>query len=169
MVRPFADWVAPLPLSQHNSPPPSKSHAPIHELILFMSWQCTNPGPPYPCPVCLRPLKKSQYSFKCYGCLSWVHQRCSGLASYTLHHNIWRCSKCLTYSPSPPKRKPPSPIFPSPTSIPPLMDSPLFPPRSPHLTGKGDIPPPFSLSLPAWGYHCFNSLLLHLNLLLLGD
>ena len=40
MVQLFADCVPLLPLSQHNSPPPSKSHAPIHELILLMSGRC---------------------------------------------------------------------------------------------------------------------------------
>ena len=97
--RPFAEWVAPLHLSQHNSPPPSKSHAPTHELILLMSEQCTNLGPPYPFPICLHPFNKSKFSFKCYGCLSWVHQRYSGLASYTLHHDLWRCSICQTPPP----------------------------------------------------------------------
>ena len=79
----------------HHSPsvsiiplPPSKSHAPFHELILLMSGQCTNPGSPYPCPGYLCPFQKSQYSFKCYSCLSWVHQRCSGLANCTLHHDM---------------------------------------------------------------------------------
>ena len=41
-VRPFANW-APSPLSLHNSPPPSKFDSPIHELILVMSGQCTDP------------------------------------------------------------------------------------------------------------------------------
>ena len=31
MAWPFADWVVPLPLSQHNSPLPSEYHAPTHE------------------------------------------------------------------------------------------------------------------------------------------
>ena len=105
MVRPFSDRVAPLPLSQHNSPPSSKSHTPIHELILLTSGKCTNPGPPYPCSVVyLRPFNESGLSFKCYGCLSWVHQRWSGLANYTQHQDLWRCSICQTPSPSPPKR-----------------------------------------------------------------
>ena len=55
MVPSLADWVAPSPLSQHNSPPIFKFHSSIHELILLMSEQCTNSGPPYPCPVCLCP------------------------------------------------------------------------------------------------------------------
>ena len=104
-----------------------------------MSGQCTNPGPPYP--VCLHPFRTSQYSFQCCGCLSWVHHRCSGLASFTLHHDMWRCSKGQTSSASPPKVKPPSPLFPSPPSIIPLMDNPLFPPRSPTLTGKEILSP----------------------------
>ena len=69
VVRPFADWVAPSPLSQHNSPPPfSNSYSPIHELILLMSRQCSNPGPSYPCPVWLRPYIKSKYSYNCSNC-----------------------------------------------------------------------------------------------------
>ena len=56
-------------------------------------------------------------------------------------------SRYQTPSLSPPKGKPPSPLFPSPTLIPPFMGNPLFPPRSPPLTGKGDVPP-FVLSPP---------------------
>ena len=140
LFPPFFPWCVPLLTGSHHSPSvsiisllPPKSHAPIHELILLMSGQCTNPGPSYPCPVCLRPFRKSQYSFKCSSCLSWVHQKCSGLASYELHHERWHCPKCQTPSPSPSKEKPPSPLFPSPTSIPPL-----FPPQSPPLFS----PPP---------------------------
>ena len=85
-------WCNLLLTGSHHSPSvstiplyPFKSRAPIHELILHMSVQCTNPGPPYPCQVCLRSFRKSQYSFKCSGCLSWVHQRCSELRiSFTM-------------------------------------------------------------------------------------
>ena len=64
---PFFLWCKLLRTESHQSPlvgtiplPPSRSHAPIHELILLMSGQCTNPGPPYPCPVCLCRFRKSQ-------------------------------------------------------------------------------------------------------------
>ena len=60
MVRPFADWVAPPPSVSKIPLPRPKSRAPIHELILLMLGQCTNPGPSYPCPVCLHLFKKSQ-------------------------------------------------------------------------------------------------------------
>ena len=36
VVRSFADWVAPSPLSQNNSPPPFKFYSPIHKLIMLM-------------------------------------------------------------------------------------------------------------------------------------
>ena len=102
---PFFLWCDLLLTGSHHSPsvstipiPPSKSDAPIHELILLMSAQCTNPVSPYSCPVHLHPFNKSKFSFKCYGCLSWVHQRCSGPVSYTHHHDLWRCTKCQTPS-----------------------------------------------------------------------
>ena len=113
--------------------PPSKSHAPIHVLILLMSGQCTSTSLPYPWLVCVRPFNKSKFSFKCYGCLSWIHQRCSGLASYTHHHDLWFCSKFQTKCPQPP--------FYLAHLNSSLMDNPLFLPRYHPLTGKGDVPP----------------------------
>ena len=145
--------------------PPSKSDAPIHELILVMSGQCTNPDPPYPCPVCLCPYIKSKCLYKCSTCWSWVHQRCSGLASPSLHLNMCHCSRCQTPSPSPPKGKSPSPLFPSPTLILPFMGKLFFPPRSPLLTGKGDSLSIFYLRFPWCEDHsCHSSPLLQFNL-----
>ena len=40
----------------------------------------------------------------------------------------------------PPKQKPPSPLFPSPTSIPPLLSKAVFPPRSPTRMYKRICP-----------------------------
>ena len=128
--------------------PPSKSPVPIHELILLMSGQCTNPGSPYPCPVCLHPFKKCQFSFKWFGFLSWVYQKCSGLASYTLHHGMWSCSKCQTPSSSPLKRNFPVLFIPHLPQFLPWWIIHYFLPDLPHLTGKGDVTPPFSLSSP---------------------
>ena len=64
--------------------PPSKFYSQIHKLILLMLGQCTNPGSPYPYPVCLRPYIKTNIHTKCYKCRSWVHQKCSGLANATI-------------------------------------------------------------------------------------
>ena len=58
VVQPFADWVSLSP----------QFYSSIHELLLLMSGQCSIPGPPYPCPVCLRPYVIRQYSYKCSNC-----------------------------------------------------------------------------------------------------
>ena len=88
----------------------------------------------------LRPYIKSKFWYKCYSCWSWVHRRCSELASPSLHHGLWSCSKCQTPSPSTPKAIPTSSLFPSPTLIPPLMGKLFSPSRSPPLMGKGNFP-----------------------------
>ena len=89
VVQPFADWVSLSP----------QFYSSIHELLLLMSGQCSIPGPPYPCPVCLRPYVIRQYSYKCSNCRynlvqmfklqvqpgtnvqTWAHHKCSGLAT----------------------------------------------------------------------------------------
>ena len=105
-----------------------------------MSRQRTNHGPPYPCQSASARTSKPKFACKYYSCWSWVHQRCSGLASPSLHLDLWRCSRYQTPSPSPSKGKPPSPFFPSPILIPPLMGKTFFLPRSLPLTSKGDDP-----------------------------
>ena len=112
-VRPFADWVASSPLVSTISLLRSKSYSPIHELILLMSVQCTNPGAPYPSPVSLRPYIKSKYSYKFFNCTSysWVYRKCSVLANATLHYDLWLSFICQTLSSSPPKGKSPRSLF----------------------------------------------------------
>ena len=87
----------------------------------------------------LRPYIKSKFWYKCYSCWSWVHRRCSELAIPSLHHDLWSCSECQTPSPSPPKGKPTSSLFASPTLVPTLMGTPFSPLWSPPLMGKSDF------------------------------
>ena len=87
----------------------------------------------------LRPCIKSKFWYKCYSCWSWVYRRCSGLASPSLHHDLWSCSKWQTPSPSPHKPKPTIFLFPSPPLVPTLMGTPFFPLWSLPLTGTGDF------------------------------
>ena len=136
-----ADWVVPYLRSQHHTPPPSlcAMYVPIHELILIMSRQCTNPGPSHLCSICHRMYIKSQYIFQCSSCQPWVHKKCPGLAKSSLHHSLWFCHKYQTPSASPPAGKPTSTLLPSPTSIPPRF----LPP-----TGKGAVSFTLSASLP---------------------
>ena len=55
------------------------------------------------CPVCHRPYIKSQYSCPCSSCKSWLHQKCSGIANASIHHNLWLCPLCQTPSPFTPQ------------------------------------------------------------------
>ena len=56
----------------HSIPiPSSKSYFLIHELILLMLEQYTNPGPSFPCPICHHQQIKSQY-FHNYWLLIWL-------------------------------------------------------------------------------------------------
>ena len=147
--------------------PPSKFYSPIYELILLMSGQCTSPGPPYPCPVCLSPFIKSKYSnYRCW--LLGIPKMLRTSKSFTSPRSVTLLHMSYTF---PPKGKPLNPLFSSPTLIPLLMGKSVFPSRSPPplLTGKGDAP--LSLLTPAhwWGNHsCLTAPLLHLNLSLSG-
>ena len=88
----------------------------MHELILLRSKQCTNPGPSFSCSICHRQYIKSQYSYRCSSCKSWVHQKCSELTNYS-HFTI-------IYGSAPdarqllPKRKPTLPLLFLPPFIP---------------------------------------------------
>ena len=77
------------------------------ELLLLLSGQCPNPGPPriYPCTVCHLPIKR-QYSCHCTLCGQWVHSRCSGLAGVDDRraNPTWVCPPCA--APLPPRDVP---------------------------------------------------------------
>ena len=113
-VRPSPDWVTP-------SLPPNKSYFSIHELILLMLGQCTNPGHSFPCLICHRPYIKTHNSYKYSSSTSWVHQKCPGLANASFHHNLRLCSKCQIPPLSPSKKTFSGHFFPRPTLIHPLM------------------------------------------------
>ena len=94
----------PLPLtSAHCFPKVSDQTSyrpfPLRELILLLSGQCPNPGPQYPCPVCGRPYRRSEYSYLCSLCGSWVHGSCSGVTPGSNLPSGWRCPTCCTPPP----------------------------------------------------------------------
>ena len=68
-----------------------------------------NPGPRFPCGVCGAGVGVNSY--KCSGCLLWVHARCSLLPSSRAYtgENSWLCPSC---SPQPLSLSAPSPPAP---------------------------------------------------------
>ena len=88
--------------------------SPLIKLILLLSGQCPNPGPPYPCGVCGQNVTWHGISYLCTGCNRWVHRRCSGLNRVVdYNHQTWICSKCVENS-TPAVLQPPSPPAPAP-------------------------------------------------------
>ena len=139
-------------------PLPGSVHYPSLTLLLLLSGQCPNPGPPYPCGVCNRNVTWGGTSYWCSSCQRWVHARCCDLTStsqYVL--GVWCCSACF-----------PAPVPRHPTQAINLRPQPLFPPSSPRPSSTPSIfgrapapslvppapssaapPPPARLSPPA--------------------
>ena len=67
--------------------PSSKFYFSMHQLIFLMSGQCTYPSLSLPCLNYHRLYIKSEYSYRCSSCKFWMHQKCSGLAFSSFHHN----------------------------------------------------------------------------------